>query len=200
MSSLNLLALSTNNLNGSVPDNMCQHLLNHQGLYLSKSNFDGQLPSKWSRCKHLLVLSMGYNNFSGSTPKDIWNLTQIKTIYLGSNYLTGTIPNEIGHLPCLEEFVLGGNNLSGLIPTSIFNMSTISTISLDSNQFSDSREKFQQAGLSKTSLVNHFFLTICGASLFQVSACRRKTGISIFKYVIPGILSALLLVTSILIL
>ncbi|PRQ32050.1 putative leucine-rich repeat domain, L domain-containing protein [Rosa chinensis] len=111
-----------------------------------------------------------------------------------------TIPNEIGHLPCLEEFVLGGNNLSGLIPTSIFHMSAISIISLDSNQFSDSREKFQQAGLSKTSLVNHFFLTICGASLFQVSACRRKTGISIFKYVIPGILSSLLLVTSILIL
>ncbi|XP_062014283.1 receptor kinase-like protein Xa21 [Rosa rugosa] len=135
MSSLNLLALSTNNLNGSVPDNMCQHLPNLQGLYLSNNNFDGQLPSKWSQCKHLLVLSMGYN-ISGSIPKDIGNLTQIKTIYLGSNYLTGTIPNEIGHLPCLEEFVLGGNNLSGLIPTSIFNMSTRSIISLDSNQFS----------------------------------------------------------------
>ncbi|XP_024200439.1 receptor kinase-like protein Xa21 [Rosa chinensis] len=102
---------------------------------------------------------MGYNNFSGSTPKDIWNLTQIKTIYLGSNYLTGTIPNEIGHLPCLEEFVLGGNNLSGLIPTSIFNMSTISTISLDSNQFSE-KEKGESCNrdylLASTSMEKSF--------------------------------------------
>ncbi|PRQ48890.1 putative protein kinase RLK-Pelle-LRR-XII-1 family [Rosa chinensis] len=38
---------------------------------------------------------------------------------------------------------------------------------------------------------------LCGASQFQVPPCKRKTRMSILKYVIPGILSAMLLATSI---
>ncbi|XP_021802019.1 probable LRR receptor-like serine/threonine-protein kinase At3g47570 [Prunus avium] len=138
MSSLKNLALSGNSLNGSLPDNICEHLPVIQGLYLLYNQLDGPLPSKLWQCKELLQLSLSYNSFSGSIPKNIGNLTQLKIIHLGFTNLTGTIPDEIGNLQNLEMLALHVNNLHGLIPSTIFNISTLTTISLTGNQLSGS--------------------------------------------------------------
>ncbi|PRQ48695.1 putative protein kinase RLK-Pelle-LRR-XII-1 family [Rosa chinensis] len=138
MSSLTTVIFYGNNLNGRIPNNICQHLPNIQELNLGMNQFDGPLPSKLWQCKQLLSLKLTVNMFSGSIPKDIGNLTSIKTIRLGTNSLTGTIPYEIGYLTNLEELVLRDNNLNGHIPPSIFNMSTITTINLGYNKLSGS--------------------------------------------------------------
>ncbi|PQP96462.1 putative LRR receptor-like serine/threonine-protein kinase [Prunus yedoensis var. nudiflora] len=138
MSSLTTLSLYGNNLNGGIPDNICQHLPKIQELFLGLNQFDGPLPSKLWQCKKLLVFVLENNNFSGSIPKNIGNLNQLMEIYIASNNLTGTIPDEIGDLHNLQVYSFGVNNLNGPIPSTIFNMSMITTISLASNQLSGS--------------------------------------------------------------
>ncbi|PRQ24919.1 putative protein kinase RLK-Pelle-LRR-XII-1 family [Rosa chinensis] len=138
ISSLTTASFYGNNLNGRIPDNICQHLPNIQYLSLVYNQFDGPLPSKLWQCKQLLLLDLGSNKFSGRIPKYIGNLTQIKMIWLDTNNLTGTVPYEFGYLPNLEKLLLSENNLNGHIPSSIFNMSTITLLDLCFNQLSGS--------------------------------------------------------------
>ncbi|XP_050153250.1 putative receptor-like protein kinase At3g47110 isoform X2 [Malus sylvestris] len=95
MSSLTILALNGNNLSGSFPDNICQHLPSIQVLNLAHNQFDGPLPHKLWQCKELLSLVLDYNNFSGSIPRSIGNLTQLTRLGFGNNTLTGTLSDGI---------------------------------------------------------------------------------------------------------
>ncbi|XP_050106544.1 probable LRR receptor-like serine/threonine-protein kinase At3g47570 isoform X2 [Malus sylvestris] len=92
MSSLTILALAQNNLSGSLPDNICQHLPSIQLLNLADNQFDGPLPHKLWQCTELLNLVLAFNNFNGSIPRTIGNLTQLTELYISNTTLTGEIP------------------------------------------------------------------------------------------------------------
>ncbi|KAB2615415.1 LRR receptor-like serine/threonine-protein kinase FLS2 [Pyrus ussuriensis x Pyrus communis] len=136
ISSLTTLALSGNNMSGSLPDNMCEHLSSIQRFYLNQNQLDGLIPSKLWQCKELRVIALGSNNFHGSIPKSLGNLTYLTEIFLSFNNLAGTIPDEIGDLPQLEVLKLSVNNLNGVIPSKLFNNSMIRVIALTLNQLS----------------------------------------------------------------
>ncbi|XP_070674446.1 probable LRR receptor-like serine/threonine-protein kinase At3g47570 [Malus domestica] len=136
ISSLISVALSYNNMSGSLPDNMCEHLSSIQGIYLARNQLDGLIPSKLWQCKELREIELVSNNFHGSIPKSLGNLTYFTTILLGDNNLEGIIPDEIGDLPQLKMLGLESNNLSGVIPFKLFNNSNIIAISLSFNQLS----------------------------------------------------------------
>ncbi|XP_048435863.1 putative receptor-like protein kinase At3g47110 [Pyrus x bretschneideri] len=136
ISSLTTLALSINNMSGSLPDNMCERLSSIQRFYLNQNQLDGLIPSKLGQCKELRVIELEDNNFRGSIPKSLGNLTHLSNIFLSNNNLEGTIPDEIGDLPQLEDLRLGINNLNGVIPSKLFNNSMIRVISLVLNQLS----------------------------------------------------------------
>ncbi|KAB2615464.1 LRR receptor-like serine/threonine-protein kinase [Pyrus ussuriensis x Pyrus communis] len=138
ISSLTTLALYGNNMSGSLPDNICEHLPSIRIFNLGRNQFDGLIPSKLWQCKELRELELGDNNFRGSIPKSLGNLTYLTKIYLDDNNLTGTIPDEIGDLPQLEILGLGINNLNGVIPSKLFNNSMIRGIGLYFNQLSGS--------------------------------------------------------------
>ncbi|CAN6694732.1 unnamed protein product [Malus baccata var. baccata] len=138
ISSLTALALTGNNMSGSLPDNICEHLSSIRLFYLNRNQLDGLIPSKLWQCKELHELSLGHNNFCGSIPKSLGNLTYLTYIFLGDNYLTGTIPDKIGDLPQLETLALEINNLNGFIPSKLFNHSMIRQIGLSFNQLSGS--------------------------------------------------------------
>lgn len=97
MSSLTAIGFTGNSLNGSLPDNICEHLPSIRGLYLSINQLSGHIPSKLWQCRQLLTLSMSVNNFYGRIPKDIGNLTQLTQIFLGSNNLTGMYKHILWH-------------------------------------------------------------------------------------------------------
>ncbi|BFG38329.1 hypothetical protein CerSpe_246030 [Prunus speciosa] len=88
MSSLTILSLHGNSLNGGIPDNVCQYLPNIQVQNLGNNQFGGPLPSKLWPCKELLELVLENNNFSGSIPKNMGNLAQLMEIYIACNNLT----------------------------------------------------------------------------------------------------------------
>ncbi|XP_070674447.1 probable LRR receptor-like serine/threonine-protein kinase At3g47570 [Malus domestica] len=134
ISSLTTLALSRNNMSGSLPNNMCEHLSSIQRFYLNQNQLDSLIPSKLWQCKELRVIALGSNNFRGSMPKSLGNLTYLPEIFFSFNNLTGTIPDEIGDLPQLEVLRLSVNNLNGVIPSKLFNNSMIRVIRLGLNQ------------------------------------------------------------------
>ncbi|KAM5587928.1 putative LRR receptor-like serine/threonine-protein kinase [Rosa sericea] len=134
MSSLIILTFFRNNLTGSLPDNICQHLPNIQELSLTCNQFEGPLPSKWLPCTQLLSLQLEMNSFSGS----IYTHRYCKLNPNKDDCPYSTIPHEIGYLPNLEALSLGTNNLNGVIPSSIFNISTITQLDLTANELSGS--------------------------------------------------------------
>ncbi|CAN6560471.1 unnamed protein product [Malus baccata var. baccata] len=136
ISSLTALTLYGNNMSGSLPDNMCEHLSSIRHLYLGQNQLDGMIPSKLWQCKELREISLASNNFRGSIPKSLGNLTYLSNIILSDNNLEGTIPDEIGDLPQLEILTLHANNLSGVIPSKLFNNSMVREIGLSINQLS----------------------------------------------------------------
>ncbi|XP_070674498.1 probable LRR receptor-like serine/threonine-protein kinase At3g47570 [Malus domestica] len=138
ISSLTALALYGNNMSGSLPDNICEHLPSIRHFNLGQNQLDGLIPSKLWQCKELREISLASTNFCGSIPKSLGNLTYLTKIYLDHNNLTDTIPDEIGDLPQLEILGLLINNLNGVVPSKLFNLSMIRIIGLSLNQLSGS--------------------------------------------------------------
>ncbi|KAL6284582.1 hypothetical protein ACE6H2_015511 [Prunus campanulata] len=136
MSSSTTLNLYGNNLNGGLPDNICQHLPSLQVLNLGRNQFDGPLPSKLWQCTQLLYLTLEENNFNGSIPKKIGNSTQLREIYLDVNNLIGHVPMGVFNLSSLTTLNLYGNNLNGGLPNNICqHLPSLQKLNLGRNQF-----------------------------------------------------------------
>ena len=89
MSSLEEIVLMYNNLTGSIPGDMCNHLHELRSVIISFNQFQGFLPSSWYGCGKVQELSLSYNKFTGGIPRGIGNLTMLKLLYLGDNPLQG---------------------------------------------------------------------------------------------------------------
>ncbi|KAL3500672.1 hypothetical protein ACH5RR_039765 [Cinchona calisaya] len=133
ISTLEYVAFTFNNLTGTLPDNICQHLPNLKGIYLSFNQIHGQIPSTLSQCSQLEILSLTSNKFSGSIPKEIGNLRMLEGLYLGSNNLQGIIPQEIGKLRNLKEFGFERNQITGSIPKEIGNLTELTAVEFSHN-------------------------------------------------------------------
>ncbi|CAN6705400.1 unnamed protein product [Malus baccata var. baccata] len=95
ISSLTFLNLYENNMSGSLPDNICEHLSSIRKFSFARNQLDGLIPSKLWQCKELRIISLHSNNFRGSIPKSLGNLTYLTTIILSDNHLTGTLSDGI---------------------------------------------------------------------------------------------------------
>ncbi|CAI9093631.1 OLC1v1029180C1 [Oldenlandia corymbosa var. corymbosa] len=133
ISTLETLALTYNNLTGILPNDICRHLPNLKGIYLSGNQLSGNIPPSLSYCSQLQILSLSYNNFTGFIPKQLGNLGMLELLYVAHNNLQGFIPQEIGNLRSLKEFTLSHNKISGFIPKEIANLTLLTSISLNEN-------------------------------------------------------------------
>ncbi|KAK9904411.1 hypothetical protein M0R45_000777 [Rubus argutus] len=86
------LDLSSNNLSGSVPDDVDKLIHFITSLDLSSNNFSGEIPKNISNCTFLNVLKLDNNKFSGQIPPQLGQLSRIKTFSLTNNQLSGPIP------------------------------------------------------------------------------------------------------------
>ncbi|XP_027152045.1 probable LRR receptor-like serine/threonine-protein kinase At3g47570 [Coffea eugenioides] len=160
LSSLQHFRFTNNTLSGYLPVRICDHLPQLVGLYLSRNEFNGEVPAGIGGCPRLQILSLSYNNLAGNIPKEIWNLTTLWGLALGENdiqgqipaeignntnlevlgiedaNLTGVIPREIGNLHKLEVLYLGKNRLRNPIPHELFNISTLGALCIPDNDFS----------------------------------------------------------------
>ncbi|XP_047082349.1 receptor kinase-like protein Xa21 [Lolium rigidum] len=118
-SELQQLDLDTNELSGSVPINT-GNLVGLTLLDLSNNRLDGPIEGWVGKLKELTVLILEGNSFTGPIPSSIGNLTYLTTISLAENEFEGPIPPSMGNLAMLTKLNLSHNGLQGSIPREVF--------------------------------------------------------------------------------
>eukprot|EP00252_Welwitschia_mirabilis_P006418 TRINITY_DN17300_c0_g1_i1.p1 TRINITY_DN17300_c0_g1~~TRINITY_DN17300_c0_g1_i1.p1 ORF type:complete len:734 (+),score=48.75 TRINITY_DN17300_c0_g1_i1:274-2475(+) len=138
MSSLRILNLYENLLDGSVP-NSFGRLSRLKNLYLhSNRHLSGQVPAALFNCSQLETLHLSGNAFFGTVPSNIGRAQALRRLHLGDNYFSGRIPPGLANLSSLFEFDIGHNLLEGNIPYAITQMSSLQELNLNSNSFQGS--------------------------------------------------------------
>ena len=127
------LYLSFTNFSGELPASI-GNLKSLQTLDLSNCQFSGSIPSSISNLKSLQILDLSNCQFSGSIPTSLENLTQITSLSLYGNHFSGKIPNAFYNLRNLISLDLSGNNFSGQIPPSIGNLTKLYKLDFSDNQ------------------------------------------------------------------
>lgn len=89
-SSLVSLILSSNNLEGLLPESL-GNLKNLQHLILSGNSFWGSIPASIGTLSYLRVLDLSYNKMNGTIPKGFGQLSNLVNVNLMSNSWVGVL-------------------------------------------------------------------------------------------------------------
>ncbi|XP_016457744.1 probably inactive leucine-rich repeat receptor-like protein kinase At5g48380 [Nicotiana tabacum] len=103
-SSLTLLDLSNNKLNGSIPSNISKVIGFVVNLDLSSNLLSGEIPVNLANCSYLNVLKLDNNWLRGQIPPEIGLLGRLKTFSVANNQLTGPVPNFINATFPVESY------------------------------------------------------------------------------------------------
>ncbi|CAK7349215.1 unnamed protein product [Dovyalis caffra] len=126
------IRLSDMGLKGRFPIGL-QNCTSITGIDLSSNELFGSIPQNISNITHFATsLDLSSNNFSGEIPRGLANCTFLNVLKLDHNRLTGQIPAELGSLHRLKEFSVANNLLSGPIPSS-FNVNIFSVDNFANN-------------------------------------------------------------------
>ncbi|KAI3892339.1 hypothetical protein MKW92_015258 [Papaver armeniacum] len=134
LSSLTLLALSDNNLVGSIPTSLT-NLTSLKSIKLFENQLSGIIPRDIGRLHSLTSFGLSANNIVGSIPASLGNLRNLSFLYLYSNQLTGTLPMEISNLTKLTFLYLNDNKFSGYLPQNICQSGTLEEFGASDNNF-----------------------------------------------------------------
>jgi Leucine-rich repeat (LRR) protein len=159
MTNLQVLALSENMLQGSLPESMSKLtqlqvlglggneltgeitpiyvMLKLQELYLDFNSFSATLDnSSFFRLSNLRVLDLNNNKLSGPLPDVLWNLTKLEVVDVHFNALGGRIHAvEITHP--LQYLDVSSNILVGGLPPSMDKFAKLTHLDVTSNRFDD---------------------------------------------------------------
>ncbi|TYH50230.1 hypothetical protein ES332_D10G191500v1 [Gossypium tomentosum] len=113
---LQVIKLSNNRLNGSIPSSMGT-LQSIVSLHLQKNHLSGEIPLSLNNCTDLILLDAGENELHGSIPRWIGDsLRKLVVLSLRSNKFSGYIPDELCTIGSLQVLDLADNNIIGSIP------------------------------------------------------------------------------------
>ncbi|KAM5587930.1 hypothetical protein ABKV19_006401 [Rosa sericea] len=198
---LRFLSLRFNLLNSTIPSTLWG-LIDILNLDLSSNSLIGPLSDSIGNLKVVGAINLANNRLFGNISSTIGDLQALVTLSLANNGFEGPIPSSFGELVSLEICDLSKNNLSGIIPKSLEALSYLRYLNLSFNRLQGEIP----TGGTFLNLSDQSFLSsgeLCGAPRFHVPPCKGKGERSILlrlKYIIPGIISALLLVSLVLIL
>ncbi|KDO40499.1 hypothetical protein CISIN_1g040702mg, partial [Citrus sinensis] len=133
---LQLLSLEGNQLEGSIPDDLCRLAALFQ-LDLGGNKLSGFVPACSGNLTNLRKLYLG-SNLLTSIPSTLWNLKDILHLNLSSNFFTGPLPLKIGNLNVLVQLDLSMNNFSCVIPTKIGGLKDLQYLFLEYNRLQGS--------------------------------------------------------------
>ncbi|KAJ9679641.1 hypothetical protein PVL29_021539 [Vitis rotundifolia] len=132
-SSLVHLDLSSNDLNGSIPDAF-GNMTTLAYLDLSRNELRGSIPDAFGNMTTLAYLELSYNYLNGSIPDAFGNMTTLAYLDLSWNELRGSIPDAFGNMTTLAYLELSYNYLNGSIPDAFGNMTTLAYLDLSWNE------------------------------------------------------------------
>lgn len=90
--SITSLDLSSNELHGSIPNDISKIIGFVVMLDLSSNNFSGEIPVNLANCSFLNSLRLDDNQFTGPIPAEIGLLGRLKNFNVANNRLTGAVP------------------------------------------------------------------------------------------------------------
>ncbi|TKW40301.1 hypothetical protein SEVIR_1G237000v4 [Setaria viridis] len=120
-SSLKVLSLAGNNLQGVVPNSVANLPTNLTYLIMGGNHLSGTVPPSIGKLNSLI-------------PPSIGQLTRLTYLFLAENQFTGFIPPSFGNLKSLLELLLSYNNFKGiLVPQSLGNLINLVHLDLSNN-------------------------------------------------------------------
>ncbi|CAJ2658806.1 unnamed protein product [Trifolium pratense] len=131
-----VIDLDKNNLNGSLPNEMCHQFRQLQVFSLDYNDYRGIIPRSIENCTSLQYFSLADNFFTGSIPMEIGHLNQLTFLELGNNSLSGPIPSKILNISTLESLIFEQNSLSGMLPSNMgFGLPNLQQLQMNGNKF-----------------------------------------------------------------
>ncbi|KAM4080424.1 hypothetical protein ACJW30_11G015200 [Castanea mollissima] len=158
LSFITSIAVTENHISGTFPMDLCMHCPNLQGLYISKNEFTGNLPSHFNHCRELSLLSLASNKFHGSIPKGFGSLEKLEILNLADNNLTENIPPIISNLSMLQKFAISNNNIRGSIPSDLWHLQNLNILQFSLNYLTGTipQNIFNITSLKLLDLVGNF--------------------------------------------
>ncbi|KAL5543948.1 hypothetical protein UlMin_007732 [Ulmus minor] len=129
LNSLNMLDLSGNKLNSSLPS-MPKGLVM---VFLSNNSFSGEIPKQFGQLKGLQHLDLSSNTLKGTPPSAVFSLPSITYLNLASNMLSGSLPSHLNCGSKLEFIDVSNNKLTGGLPSCLSNESEKKVVKFDGN-------------------------------------------------------------------
>jgi len=137
MHQLKVFSISSNKLQGKLPNNVGFFFPRLETLDVSNNNFDGPIPASIGEMSGLMVLFLGSNNFSGNVPEHILNRCfSLHTLMMDNNKFNGTLLNTI-RKPTLITLTASRNNIEGEI-TDEWCQHELNMLDISHNKFSGS--------------------------------------------------------------
>ncbi|XP_062012613.1 probable LRR receptor-like serine/threonine-protein kinase At3g47570 [Rosa rugosa] len=220
LDSLADLELYSNELSGTIPSCLGNLARSLRRLILSYNMLTSTIPSSLWELRYILLLRLSSNSLSGPLSEDVGNLAAVVDIDLSNNHLSGSMPSSFGGLENLVSLSLANNNFEGNIPSSFGNFLSLELLDLSNNSLSgvipkslEALSRLQSLNLSFNKLQGEIptggpfknfssasFVSngaLCGAPQLLVPPCKKKAvGSSFPKYIIIGILSAIVLIVG----
>ncbi|XP_039173549.1 receptor-like protein 43 [Eucalyptus grandis] len=132
LSMTGFFSLSKNNFHGSIPKSVCKaHYL--EVLDLSHNNLNGTIPDCLMMAS-LNVLNLRNNQLNGDIPQNILGTCGLKTLDLSENLLQGQIPLSLAGCTMLEVMNIGNNKIDGTFPCHLKAISSLCVLVLRSNK------------------------------------------------------------------
>ncbi|KAH7651421.1 Non-specific serine/threonine protein kinase protein [Dioscorea alata] len=128
LTSLQIIDLSRNYLNGTIPSSWSSLPLTN--LTLLGNRITGTIPAEFGKLLTLQAISLEDNLIEGPLPESLGNLINLSTLHLSANNISGKLPASLGHLKNLTEFRIDGNPITGKIPSFMSNWTKISRIDM----------------------------------------------------------------------
>lgn len=122
---LQILDISENNLNGTIPQKFFDFPSLSMFLDMSNNQLDGSDPIEIGNLENVGMIDIPHNMFSGEIPSTIGNCKALQNLLMRRNMFSGTIPAFISSLKGLRRPDFAINNLSGEIPRSLGSLNLI---------------------------------------------------------------------------
>ncbi|KAK2990374.1 hypothetical protein RJ640_014135 [Escallonia rubra] len=114
-SSISILDLSNNDMNGTIPPCLGNFSDSFSILNLKGNNFSGTIPQIYTEGNNIRMIDLSQNHLEGQVPRSLANCGVLEVLNLGDNKIEDTFPFWLGDLPQLRVLILSSNKFHGAI-------------------------------------------------------------------------------------